>query len=327
MKNISLLGLIVLSICSLGMTGAVNPQPDTVIVPNVEGVTIEVAAKMLQTMGLQPLFRSSAGPSAIVVWQDPRPGVSLSVGGEVGLSTGTLPQTTTTTNRNTGFAVQACCRAPTRNTRVEHRNTDFTIYAYCRAPTRDIRAEYWSESLCYAFPETPQGKQVLAYSISPSGSQSQILYQPLQPPHNRYVVADTTPRFYPAWYPKKFLTLVNPPTASSVTQSESMRITVQATVPQQIPVSPYGAPNAAPQAYPDSNTPKITTTTSTVPIPYLVRLYQQDAITAITKAGLAIGNIIRVQSAQVGAGIVVRQSPQPRALVPAGTAVNLWVAY
>jgi len=341
MKNFSLFGLIVLSICSLGMTGVVNPQPDTVIVPNVEGVTVVAAAKMLQTMGLQPLFRISTGLSAIVVWQDPRPGVSLPAGGEVILSTGTLPKTTTaSTGTRTLQQIPAIAPQPgTPATGVSTSNVTGT-------PGLNT-----SLKVSVTPSQSPQGNQVLAYSVSRSGGQAQILYQPPQPRLNRYVVADTTPRFYPAWYPKQFLTQVNPPATSSVPQSESMRITVWPQVPQQPAVSPYVVPSPEPRFYlawyprefasPEGSQSQIAvsqpyvqqrvgvlaiSTTPAVPIPYLLRLYQQDAITAITKAGLSIGNIIRVQSAQVGAGIVLKQSPQPRALVPAGTPVDLWVA-
>ena len=63
-----------------------------------------------------------------------------------------------------------------------------------------------------------------------------------------------------------------------------------------------------------------------VPVPNVMRLRQADAIFAIQKAGLVIGNILLMQNAQAGAGLVINQSPRPRSIVQSGTRVDLWVA-
>ncbi len=310
------------------MTGAVNTEQNTVIVPNVEGITLEVAAQILRTVGLQSRFQNSSSPSAIVVRQDPRPGFSLPTGGEVVLSTGAA---TGTSQESTGSRTLQYIPSASSQSGVPVMNTGTNVYV---AP-RQI---------------TQQSSRVLAYQ-SPQGGQSQILYQPPQPRISRYLVAETKPRFYPGWYPRQFLTPVSPQELGSRLQSESMRIAIQPQVNPQAPVSPYFVPDTEPQVYPlwypevflpqDRSQDSVilsqpeeqqwlgvfeVSSTHAVPVPNLLRLRQEDANSAINKAGLALGNVTRVQSSQVRPGIVVKQSPQARAIVPAGTKVDLWIA-
>ncbi|GAK60241.1 hypothetical protein U27_00132 [Candidatus Vecturithrix granuli] len=65
---------------------------------------------------------------------------------------------------------------------------------------------------------------------------------------------------------------------------------------------------------------------SSVPVPNVMRLRQADALFAIQKAGLMVGNIMLMQNAQTGAGMVINQSPRPRSIVQTGARVDLWIA-
>ena len=89
MRDVYICCIIVLSVFTLGMQGTVNTQQNTVIVPNVKGITLEVAAKILQTAGLQAWFHGSSDLSAVVERQVPQPGLELSVGEAVILIAGT----------------------------------------------------------------------------------------------------------------------------------------------------------------------------------------------------------------------------------------------
>lgn len=63
-----------------------------------------------------------------------------------------------------------------------------------------------------------------------------------------------------------------------------------------------------------------------VPVPNVMRLRQADAMFAIQKAGLTVGNIMLMQNTQTGAGLVMNQSPRPRSIVQTGARVDLWIA-
>ena len=72
--------------------------------------------------------------------------------------------------------------------------------------------------------------------------------------------------------------------------------------------------------------PTANVSTGMTVVPNVLQLQQSDAAFAINKAGLRVGGLTGIADTQARSGAVVRQSPQPRALVPVGTAVQLWVA-
>jgi beta-lactam-binding protein with PASTA domain len=80
-----------LSLSAFGVTGDMQSSQHMIIVPNVEGVTLEVAAFLLRSAGLQPQLPAAA-QSAVVVRQDPRPGFRLAPGSSVVLSTDLVAQ-------------------------------------------------------------------------------------------------------------------------------------------------------------------------------------------------------------------------------------------
>jgi len=317
------------------MRGVVDTQQNTVIVPNVEGITLEVAAKMLRTVGLQPRFPVSLNTSAIVAQQHPHPGVELPVGGEVVL----FADTPGTTSDVLGAGAQE--QAPSASSR-------------SGIPAEGVSAPGGSITItgsntgqnAYAAPSQRnwQTSKALAYPASPPGGQATILYRPPQPAISQYFVAETKPRFYPAWYPKRFLTLVSPQSSASTPQSDSMKITVQPQMQPQVidqaetqssltwypKVSVSQENSQEPVSLSQPDKPQrvgvfAVSATPAVPVPSLLRLRQEDATAAIKKAGLTAGDILHVESSQVRAGIVLKQSPRARAIVPAETKVHLWI--
>ena len=68
-----------------------------------------------------------------------------------------------------------------------------------------------------------------------------------------------------------------------------------------------------------------TSVSPAVSVPYVLRLRQEDAVVALQKMGLAV-EIFQIEDPQVRPGLVVKQFPAARTLVPAGTKVQLWTA-
>jgi beta-lactam-binding protein with PASTA domain len=346
MKNLYFFSLLVLSICSLGMSGGMKTQQSPVIVPNVEGITLEIAAQTLRTVGLQPRFQSSSNLSAIVVGQHPRPGVSLPMGGEVFLSTniGTEPTQSLSTTRTL------------RQTPAVSTRSGITPEGVSTSNIAGATVHNTGTNVSITPLQTPQqSSQVSRSPTSLSAGQSTILYQPPQRAASQYFIAETKPRFYPAWYPRRFVSQSTAQSIISQTSAESVKIAVQPQIQSQVTrqasISAYSVLDTEPQAYlswypkkflarQESSQSQIVlsqegqqqkveivqpSTTYAVPVPNLLRLRREDALFAITKAGLSVGNISLVQSSQERAGIVLKQSPRARAIVPAGTRVDLWI--
>ena len=418
MKNLLLWGLIVLSLCSIGMTGAENPPANTVIVPNFEGFTMEEAVKILQMRGLQAQPQI-ANLGALVVSQSPQPGSALPVGGAVVLASSvqtTSPQPSTgvrtlqapsqvtpqTRNAVTVGSPMAVAVTPllTNDLRV--------TVAPSQTPPQTSRALVQQPQIVYQ--PAPVQQTRVVYQPAPV-PQTRILYQAPQPAANVRGLADQTGRSYPTWYPQRFLAQANAQVATTSRAFVAYGNSGQRQLIQSVPANAYVVSSADSKAslawYPrtmgaqgtrqyqvnavpanasvlsnaDSKTslawyPKTLTSQGTpqyqvtrqyqvtpqyqvarqsqvsgqsqvyglqtersmqgtllavapadaAQVPNLARLYRDDALAALAKSGLAVGNIIPVQASQVGAGMIVRQSLQPRAIVPAGTPVDLWVA-
>lgn len=333
MRNVYLCCIIGLSICALGMQGTVNTQQNTVVVPNVKGVSLEVAAKILQTVGLQPWFHGSSNLAALVERQVPQPGFELPIGGEVILVADTTGKTTlnvlSTGTQQFTSSVSLQPEIPT---------TGVSIPRGTSAVTSSNVVTYISVAPDQT---TWQTSQSLAYPVKQQGDSSTIFYQPSQRAISRYFVADPQPRFYPAWYPKQFLTVVSPQGSTSTQPLDSMRITVQPQVVGQTGIQSYltwypkvyvsGESSWESGILSQSDREQrigvfAVSTTPAVPVPNLLWLRQGDATVAIQKAGLTVGKISRVQSSQARPGLVLQQTPRARAIVQAGTQVHLWVA-
>jgi beta-lactam-binding protein with PASTA domain len=313
------------------MQGSIDTPQETVIVPNVKGVTLEIAAKSLQAVGLQAWFQGSSDLSAIVTRQVPQAGLELPVGGEVIL----LADSTVKTTLNV-IGTESRGQTPS----VPPQPGILTEGVSAPIGTTTVTSSNIATNVSVTPSQTTwQTSKVLAYPASASEGKSTIFYQPPQRPISHYFVANTKPRFYPAWYPKRFLTVVSPQGAASTQQAEGMTITAQPQAVDQtksqfnlawypkVFVSQEGVQESGVLSQSDRQVGVFAvSTTPAVPVPNLLRLRQEDAAAAIKKAGLAVGNISRMQSSQVRPGLVLQQIPRARAIVPAGTEVQLWIA-
>jgi hypothetical protein len=218
MKQFYLVCIISLSICALGVSGVVKTPPNTVIVPNVQGVAVEVAVQMLQTAGLQPKYQTSGSLTALVVQQEPGPGFELPLGGEVRLSceaTGkpskTMPQTQSQP-RTLAIASQSRTSvAPAKVSAVSIKNMATGISVV------PIQITTTSSRSGVPIRTTATSSRNVVSSERVSSGQPTILYQPRQPAASKYMIAEPEPRFYPAWYPRRFIPQATTPSAQPPT--------------------------------------------------------------------------------------------------------------
>lgn len=338
MKYPLVLSLIIVSACLVGMTGG---QQQTVVVPNVEGISLELAAHMLQNVGLQAEGRPAVLTS-LVTRQYPRPGFEVYEGTVVTLFTeGQVSPQTQNIDPGTS-SVAALSPEP----RIGIQSIQQQSYYSTQNPSLGGGTGVTVIPLDSA---AIQGQlRVQSTTMQPLNT-STIFYEPIQPRVSPYFVQSQTQRFYPAWYPKELI-----PSSASSTQGVMMIQTQPINCEQcysaygigGIPVYQPTATvsgSSSIQRYPrviqggagalsiDSGaTTRVglieTTTSPAVPVPNVVRLHQQYAISALTRAGLFPGPILLVDSDQVRSGYVVQQSPQARQLVHSGTRVQLWIA-
>ena len=336
MKNFLLVCLLVCSMFLLGMTGNTS---ETVVVPNVEGISLELAAHVLRNAGLQPQGMSAAFSSR-VSRQEPRSGFEVPVGSVVILL---LEGQQRILN-----AGQASSTVTSQNSR--------TVIQSTRPPTTSQPVsvlQMWGTRVTVT-PQDGTAANLQGQSQIQSGarqnSRQKLLYEPVQPRLSPYFVQNTTQRFYPAWYPKQFIPSSASSTPTVSTQfttgvqsvSSPYTITVRPATPQHFTytvsggesgILSYPTPDSWSKGASSIQTQRPTRTgliqTSTSPavsVPNVARLHQQDAAAALMKASLLTGMPTFVDSAQVRSGHVVRQAPQARQLVPAGTQIQLWIA-
>lgn len=264
---------------------AAEIQRTKVVVPNVGGISQDVAAQILQTVGLKARVQHASSRSLLVVKQEPVPGTLLSVGSEVVLSTGNIA--VTTASQPTAFSV------------------------------------------------TPEQSKVLGERPYPQQS---------PPISSSDRVTNST---IMVWYPKQFLSQEQP--QPSVFQTQARRtessniLRAPSSSGEAVPLIVstggwregwFAADRRAIQGSDNSaaNTSRVFAHSSkdvrgatVVPVPRVIRLPQEDARTALQKSGLSIGTIIQVENFRLKSGLVLRQFPQARSIVPVGTEVQLWV--
>lgn len=336
-------------------------QQNNVIVPNVEGIAQGVAAQILRTAGLQPRVRQSANSGTLVVRQEPGPGYLLPIGSEVLLVTDTMSPATQAVPASRNVPAQTSAPAAgLSNTPTIQRNTGTNVSVTPVTTTTRSQA--------------PQPGQSV---VMQDASNFILVQQPQQTPANQYLLTETTPKRYPAWYPRAYLPNQGQATTVRTGQTQAGTLTPQVQPLVQSSVSPYliqmqPVPQqrssdwyAVPQGWAASQqawktqqtgqTQQVWTTqqqtwafrqgystgfatqqpvyvqnqvmnTEAVPAPNVTRLSQADAMLAIQKAGLVVGNVTLVQNAQTGAGFVAQQSPRPRSIVRTGSRVDLWIA-
>ncbi|PIE33483.1 hypothetical protein CSA56_11815 [candidate division KSB3 bacterium] len=144
-----------------------------------------------------------------------------------------------------------------------------------------------------------------------------------------------TASYFP-WYPKRFRSKQRPTVQTTVRVQSSNRqhsrsiLRATSTIKQKkgsILLASDGLhkdwlfqfPKCAPGLI-----PSIKSSVSVV-VPPVTRIQQRDATTALNKAGLKLGLIVRVQDALMKSGLVKQQSPASGSVVARGSEVTLWV--
>lgn len=332
--------------------GAAIAQQNNVIVPNVEGIPSGTAAQILRTAGLQPRVQQSANSGALVARQDPRPGYLLPIGSEVLLVTNTM--------------IPAAQAAPvSRNVAIQVPSTEISPAPPVQS-TMGATPVYSGTNVSVTPLTTTtvqSSSQPGQYVVMRDSMNFIIAQQPRQAPANQYLLAETTPKRYPIWYPRAYLenqgqttplTTSQMPTTTRTSQIQPLTqssvspylIQMQQPVPQQQYSEWYAVPQGwvtshawtgqhtgqAQQGYAiTSSTQPVyvqnqRVSTGSVPVPNVMQLSQTNAMFAIQKAGLLVGKINLMQNVRTGTGLVIKQSPRPRSLVPPGTPIDLWVA-
>lgn len=338
MKYGLILSVCVCSLLSLGLSGGSH---EMVVVPNVEGISLELAGQMLRSAGLQPQG-ASAALDAVVTRQNPRPGFQVTVGSAVVLFFDNYDRAAATPPPQGGVSSIQASGQPQ------------PVVSQTAVAPQPAGVGIMSGTQVMVTPTGPHAASLQGLSVVQGASgqfvRPVVMYEPVQSPVSPYFAPMQVRRAYPIWYPRQLIPS-SATSASSVTSTQQQR----GYTPQFIPAASTAA--AAPgwrtpatgttagsmtiRQYPAletgedasyyiTSTTRVglinTTTSPAVSVPYVVRLSQQDAVAALTKAGLSAGAPKYVDSAQVRSGSVVKQSPPHRQLVPAGTQIQLWLA-
>lgn len=296
------------SVDALEHVGAAQESSNT-IVPNVTGIPSDVALQILQMAGLAAKIQRGPGHSLIVDKQEPGAGALVAQGSEVLLAVG------------------------------------------------NAEPEQPVEPLGVAAPERTQGVLVAG-----SEAEQTILSQQqpvtVQQPSILYAPNVASPEVQPkmAWYPKRFLTKAQPDSStlslfstqqpagySNIFQAKPLQIFSNKNIPiimaptfgwqhGWIPYAaytPYTQTQSSSQAESSSalsiQSAPTGSVTRSVEVPAVFRLLRTDAEIAFQKAGLAIGNLTLVEDYHLRSGIVLRQFPAAKTLVPVGSKVDLWI--
>ncbi len=339
--------------------GVAAAQQNNIIVPNVEGVSQGIAAQILRTAGLQPSIQGS-NSGTLVVRQEPHPGSLLPSGGEVVLFTATAATQAIPASRSvpTTQTVSIQTSAPAISTlpstqRTVGTNIQVTPLTTTLPSTQAVTySPVTTDSMNFIIARHPQQAPANKYLLTETTFKRYPIWYPRTYLQNQELTTALTTTIQPPG--TTFTSQVQPFAQSSV----SPYLLQMQPVPQQHPSQWYAVPQGwstsqawttpqtgqiqyvqpmqqtwpTQQGYstPYSTLPVYTQNqmmvTGPVPVPNVMRMHQADAIFAIQKAGLVVGNVILVQNAQTGARLVINQSPRSRSIVPAGARVDLWIA-
>lgn len=224
--------------CEVGVA-----QQNTVIVPNVEGISQGIAAQILRAAGLQPSVQSSANSGTLVGRQEPHPGSLLPPGSEVVLYMENITPATisASASREIAPSIPATSSLPATRilpTTVTQPATGTTSTSISVPPTtfdRNIGVNVYVAPLTSA---APQMTQSTGYRITQDSMNFIIARQPQQAPANPNLLTETTVKRYPIWYPRQFLEQ-SAQTEAVITQSQITTLTPQVQTLSQSPVSPY----------------------------------------------------------------------------------------
>lgn len=303
-----LIGFIMACVAGIGSVAA----QDKVIVPNMAGIPQDVAAHQLQIAGLKPVVQFDRNHSTIVTQQRPQPGTLVPLGSEVIIATGVI-----TTQMHTLTESQDASRSQIQGgerdrgldrpisiqTQPQPTSTRPTVAAPAWYPRRFL------ESNTARIQNIPQTR-------TPSADTSNILQaRPFLYRENKPVILRSVRGWQEGWHAQG-----NASGGQAVSTIESAQPETNSTQEGRSRIfSVFGIFRS--DAQPTANV-----STGMTVVPNVLQLQQSDAAFAINKAGLRVGGLTGIADTQARSGAVVRQSPQPRALVPVGTAVQLWVA-
>ena len=293
-------------------------QQTNIVVPNVEGISQDVATQILRHVGLQPRVQRKVNQTAMITHQDPRPGTLVAAGTEVVISTAMLSQRSTDVTTSRGFptAGAVTLAAPPASATIlttpsaapqTTQATATVVQSTSRHTVFDVLARVFPEPQMYPV-WYPQAFRRTSTGVSTTGSSSTFTSEP------------STKILGVPLYPVK-----TQQTSAFVPSADSAWSTISGSSTQSSATGPH--------TYYLQRSDSVTTTFSaaasnnsgTVAVPPLLRLSQRDAETAIQHVGLQVGTVARVASYDAPSGRVLQQMPRSGQFVPAGTRVDLWI--
>ncbi len=305
-----LIGFIMACVAGIGSVAA----QDKVIVPNMAGIPQDVAAHQLQIAGLKPVVQFDRNRSTIVTQQRPQPGTLVPLGSEVIIDTGVI-----TTQMHTLTESQDASRSQIQGGERD-RGLDRPISIQAPPQQNSTRRTTTTPALAWyprRFLESNTARiQNIPQTRTPSADTSNILQaRPFLYRENKPVILRSVRGWQEGWHAQG-----NASGGQAVSTIESAQPETNSTQEGRSRIfSVFGIFRS--DAQPTANV-----STGMTVVPNVLQLQQSDAAFAINKAGLRVGGLTGIADTQARSGAVVRQSPQPRALVPVGTAVQLWVA-
>ena len=342
-------------------------QQSSVIVPNVEGVSQGIAAQILRAAGLQPSVQSSANSGSLVVHQDPHPGSLRPSGSSVVLYTESVTPGTISSSASREipatdsqpviriipgtFSQPTTGRASIGTTAppvIVSRSTGVNVYAASTAPRTIQNTGYQitQDSANFIIARQPQQSPINRYLLTETTAKRYPIWYPRQYLELSAQTGTVTTQSQAAAVTSRVQAIpqssVSPYLLTTVPASQPRAwewyalpqgwSTPQGWTTSQGVLTPQTWTVSQGYSYTISSPQTMFVQTQTislgaVPVPNVMRLCQADAMFAIQKAGLMVGNLILVQSAQTGSGVVVNQSPRPRSIAQTGARVDIWIAY
>ena len=308
-----LIGFIMACVAGIGSVAA----QDKVIVPNMAGIPQDVAAHQLQIAGLKPVVQFDRNRSTIVTQQHPQPGTLVPLGSEVIIATGVI-----TTQMHTLTEPQGASRSQIQGGERD-RGLDRPISIQAPPQQNSTRRTTATPALAWyprRFLESNTARiQNIPQTRTPSSETSNILQaRPFLYRENKPVILRSVRGWQEGWHAQG-----NASGGQAVSTIESAQPENNSTQEGQEGRSRIFSVF---RIFRSDAQPTANVSTSMTVVPNVLQLQQSDAAFAINKAGLRVGGLTSIADMQARSGAIVRQSPQPRALVPVGAAVQLWVA-
>jgi len=315
-----------------GIPAVADAQEGKVIVPNVEGISQDVAAEILRTVGLHPQVVHKRGHSPIIVQQEPKPGLLVPVGTTITVSTA-APATAVVPGETQPYSQGIAASQETSS-----------IQGHVPGVQSSVKSTSEGQATSYLpwYPkkfrsQTQPTSRVFRIENLAHPSPRNILQANSAPGTPRMSVLVSQAGWQAGW------SISNGNSVPAVRSTPGTGYLLQAGPAPETPrmsilvsqegwqagwSTPNGNPVPTARSTPETgmtikSTPE--NSVAVISVPYVIRLQQRDASEALSRIGLAAHIIERVQDTQLKAGIVLRQFPVAGSVVPVGTYVNLWV--